>query len=197
MAKPPAAPTVSGPLVWAALQTGISKDPAPTNPYTDDRRVHTEEGYYLIGGTMTTYSLARSPWGPIMVDNRMTVSPVGSGDVIDSVVANGMTLSGPPLDLRNVNPTIDATAATWSNGEWFASLVIQRDQPGRIRVCWNAHLPPPEPVYGPPDVPPAVRPVPFKRLMCGIYSETQVGPDVGGYMIDDFGGTIRTFRGEW
>jgi hypothetical protein len=127
--------------------------------------------------------------------NAVTVQPVGSSGVINSVVANGLVMTGPQLDLRNVDPALDETAATWSNGDWFASLVIQSDVAGRMRVCWNTYLPPPPPlVSDDPTYIPEVRTLPLRRLMCGIYSATQPGPDLGGHVVDDLGGTVSHGR---
>lgn len=199
-APTPAAPTVSGSLVWAALQQGVSPDPAPANPYTNNRQVFHEDGRaYFLGGALSSHSLGRTPWGPIAIDALVNVSMVGSEGVIYAVKANDLTLEGPPLDLRSVDPALDATAATWTNGPWFASLVVQ-SVPGNealMRVCWNSHLPPPPPLTGPPDVPPVVRTVPLKRLMCGVYGRSAASRDVGGYVVDDFDGVVTTYRGAW
>ncbi len=118
---------------------------------------------------------------------------IGSDGVIDAVIANGMTMTGPQLDLRNVDPQLDATAGTWSNGKWFARLVIQ-SQGELVRVCWNAYLPEPPPVTGPPGYKPLVRGADFKRLMCGVYSGSR---EAGGHVQDDFAGTIRTYTATW
>ncbi|MBA3479277.1 MAG: hypothetical protein H0T52_12910 [Lautropia sp.] len=66
-----------------------------------------------------------------------------------------------------------------------------------MRICWNANLPPPPPVAGPPGLPTIVYTVPLKRLMCGVYSKAVPAQDVGGHVEDDFNGTRRTFRGSW
>jgi len=82
------------------------------------------------------------------------VSVIGSDGVIDGVVANGMTMSGPQVDLRNVNPEIDKGISAWSNGQWSVQLIVQSDASAdRVRICWNANLPPPPPVAGPPGLP--------------------------------------------
>ena len=154
-------------------------------------------GDYFLGGALTGHSLAQASWGPIVVSDRLEIYAVGNNGVIVAVKANGMTLEGPQLDLRNVNPEIDSVAGTWVSGQWFAKLVVQSDKPDQVKVCWDAYLPAPPPVTGPPGSEPVARPVPFKRLTCGIYGKKQVGPDVGGYIVDDFGGTVRTFRGDW
>jgi hypothetical protein len=117
--------------------------------------------------------------------------------VIHSVTANGMTLTGLSLDLRNAELQVEATAGTWTNGRWFASLVIQSQGADLMRVCWNVHLPPPPPVTGPPGFEPVVREADFKRLMCGIYSRTETGRDRGGYMVDDYAGQVTTYTGRW
>jgi len=133
-----------------------------------------------------------------MRESFISVAVSGSDGVIDAVNANNLLLVGPQLDLRNVDPAVDAAAGTWTNGEWFAKLVVQSDEsPDLMRVCWDVHLPPPPTVTGPPGTPPVVYTVPLKRLMCGVYSRTQEGPDVGGYVEDDFNGEKRIFRGSW
>jgi hypothetical protein len=121
------------------------------------------------------------------------------GGIIRSVRANGVDLQGAPLDLRNVDPAIDASAGEWRSGAWFAKLVIQSVAGNQdlVRVCWDAHLPPPPPLTGPSGTTGSVRDQPFKRLMCGVYSKSQPGPDRGGYVSDDLGGTISTYSASW
>jgi hypothetical protein len=196
------APSVSGPLVWAALQTGVSADPHPDNPYTNYRKVMTAENtYYFLGDALVSHSMGSGFAGAsgIGITGLVSVEPVANDGVIVAVKANGLTLEGAPLDLRNVNPAIDAAAGTWTSGEWFATLLLQSvaNRPDLMRVCWDTQLPPPEPVTGPPGFSPVVREAPFKRLMCGVYSNSQPGPDVGGYVVDDFNGTVTTFSGTW
>lgn len=201
--EPAPVPTVSGEVVWAALQTGISPDPEPIEPVTNYRKVYTDAGEFIhLGGdadALDSHTFTSSSWGPLIKDRLVRVSLTGSDGVIDAVTANDLPLVGPQLDLRNVDPAVDATAGTWSNGAWSAQLIVQSvESPDLMRVCWNVHLPPPAPVRGPPGVP--VTPpdtVPLKRLMCGVYSRAQAGPDVGGYVVDDFNGTKRAFRGTW
>ena len=198
----PASPSVSGPLVLAALQTGVSPDPAPDNPYSNNRKVVAPGGgYYFLGGALSSYTLSGGfPGGSgIGLWHRVDIEPIASGGVIVAVKANGLTLEGAPLDLRNVDPGIDANAATWSSGEWFATLLVQ-SVPARadlMRVCWNARLPPPPPVPGPPGYTPLTRTEPFKRLMCGVYNRDKAGPDVGGYLVDEFSGVVGTYSGAW
>lgn len=198
-----ATPAVSGPIVLAALTAGVSPAPNPEgSPYTDFRKVvASDNSYYFIGDALTSYTIGggfpnASGFG---LTGVVAIEPQVSNGVITSVKANGLTLEGSPLDLRNANPAIDASAGTWTSGQWFATLLVQSvsGQPDRMRVCWNAHLPPPPPVTGPPGFTPLVREAPFKRLMCGVYSNKQVGPDVGGYISDDFAGTVTVYSAAW
>jgi hypothetical protein len=196
-------PKVSGEVVWAALQTGISPDPRPAQPVTNYRKVYTAAGEFIhLGGdsdVLESHSFTRSSWGPLIRDRLVTVDTTGSDGVIDAVTANGLPLVGPQLDLRNVDPSVDTTAGTWSNGAWSAQLIVQSaESPDLMRVCWNVNLPPPAPVRGPPGAPVnSPDTVPLRRLMCGVYSRAQPGPDLGGHVEDDFNGEKRTFRGRW
>ena len=177
----------------------MSDDPASTgNPYTSYRRVTGGDGYFYLGGAYTTYVVARvfpgaSGFG---LWEQVDVKAQIDNGVIKGVTANGLQLQGAPLDLRNSDPRIDATAGSWRSGQWFANLVIQSSEGENMRVCWNVHLPPPPPVTGPPGFDPVVREPAFKRLMCGIYPKAG-GRDVGGYVADDYAGDVRTFSGSW
>jgi hypothetical protein len=193
---------VAGEVVWAALQTGISPDPNPTEPVSNYRKVHTGDNLFIYLGSrpksLESHSFTTSPWGSLMKEGDVNVSATGSEGVIDGVTANDLDLVGPQLDLRNVDPVVDATAGTWTNGDWSAQLVIQSaESPDLMRVCWNVHLPPPRTVFGPPGSTPVVFTVPLKRLMCGVYGRALPGPDLGGYVEDDRNGTKRIFRGSW
>jgi len=166
------------------------------------RRVFSaEDRYYLLSGSngrMVSGVLSGLPWGAIGGANFTVVEPAASGGVIYAITANSLTLEGQQLDLRGATVPLDATIGTWSSGEWYASLVTTSiaGSTDLMRVCWNLNLPPPPPITGPPGVEPVVRAEPFKRLMCGVYPRSG-SPNVGGYLIDDFGGTIRTFTGSW
>lgn len=195
--------TVSGPMVLAALQTGVSADPAEArNPYSVYRSVASSAGETMrLGGQLQSFIVTGGfPGGSgIGLWEDVKVEPIVNGGVILGVNANGLRLEGAQLDLRNVNPALNAAAGTWTSGNSFASLVIQ-EVPGRadlMRVCWNAHLPPPPPVTGPPGYTPLERSALFKRLMCGVYKRDAGGTDVGGYLIDDMNGDVRTFVGSW
>ncbi len=195
-----AAPSVRGPAVLAALTAGVSPDPAPGTPYSNYRKVVSGNDSYYLGGSLTSYTVTAGFPGAsgIGLNHIVEVQPQFNGGVITSVKANGLTLEGAPLDLRNATVTLDQGAGTWRSGDSFAALVVQSvsGQPDLMRVCWNAHLPPPAPVTGPPGYEPMVRSAPFKRLMCGVYSK-QGGPSVGGYLADDFNGTVRNYSGSW
>ena len=201
-------------LVWAALQTGISPDPQAVSAYTSDRKVYTAEGgYYYFGGAMRSYLLAQVPWlqnrargFKIVADHEVNVHAVGSNGVIDTIVANGISMARPTnpsqLDLRTMSIPLDSKVATWQSGDrqWTVDLIVQSDKPGHARVCWNVHLPPPPPLESDdPTYVPFVRTAPLKRIMCGIYSARQIGPDVGGQVIDDRGSAeeTSTMRAEW
>ena len=207
LAKPPA-PSVSGELVWKALQHGVSPDPRPSNPYTKDRPVYTEDVLYrfFVGGSLRSYRLVQVPslanplqGFAVVPTDVLDVQIVGSSGVVDWVVANGLKLTGPQLDLRKVNPVLDQSAATWRHGEWSVSLVVQHDRRSDLmRVCWDAYLPPPPPVASDdPNFEPFVRSFPLERLACGMYSISAPGPDAGGYVVDNYDGAVLTFRGEW
>jgi hypothetical protein len=195
-------PSVPGSLVWAALVRGVSDEPNHDgNPYTKYRKVLAGDNFYYLGGALVSHSIGGGFPGAsgIGLTGFVAVTPVINGGVITSVTANDLTLEGASLDLRNVNPAINASAGTWTNGQWFATLLVQSvsGQPDLMRVCWNTHLPPPPPVTGPPGFDPLVREAPFKRLMCGVYNNKQAGPDVGGYVIDDFAGKVTTYSASW
>ncbi|MEO7937145.1 MAG: hypothetical protein ABIR55_00825 [Burkholderiaceae bacterium] len=194
--------TVSGLMVMAALQAGISSDPASNNPYSDYRTVKSSAGdYFLLGGKLQSAVVSGGFPGASGQGlwDAVSVEPVMNGGVIMAVKANGLTLEGAQLDLRNINLALDAAAGTWRSGTSFASLIIQ-EVSGRadlMRVCWNAHLPAPDPVTGPPGFVPLERSAMFKRLMCGVYRRDAGATDVGGYLIDDLNGNVRTFVGNW
>lgn len=198
-APAPAAPSVSGMLVFSALLQGISTDPAPTSPVTNYRRISAADGSYIhLGGSLESHSFSQAPWGAILREGLVNVRIIGSDGVIDRVIANDMTMSGPQLDLRTINPEIDKGVQSWSNGEWSVQLIVQSDSgPDRVRICWNVNLPPPPPVAGPPGQPTVVYTVPLRRLMCGVYARSTPARDVGGHVEDDFNGTRRTFRASW
>ena len=204
----PKASSVAGEIVWAALQHGVLPHPQPSNPSSKDRPIYTEDLLYryFIGGSLVSYRLVQVPSRSnslqgfaIVAADVLDVQMVGSDGVIDWVVANDVMLTGPQLDLRHVDPVLDKTVATWRHGEWFINLIVQSDQLGDVmRVCWDAFLPPPPPVRSDdPNFIPFVRTFPLKRLMCALYEKAKVGPDVGGYVVDDYDGDVLTFRGTW
>jgi hypothetical protein len=189
--------------VWSALQYGLSSDPERyDNPYTSYRRVFSPDGNsYFLGGRYESFIITGGFPGAsgIGIWHWVRIEPAASNGMIYAVTANGLTYSGAQLNLQTVNPVIDQTTATWTNGPYFVSLLVQ-SVPGRsdlMRVCWNAYLPPPDPVTGPPDYTPLVRTAPFKRLQCGIYDRAQPSPDRGAYMIDDYDGRVVTYTGAW
>jgi hypothetical protein len=193
---PAAANSVPGLLVWAALQKGVSPNPI-AEPNTNYRRVLTDNREFIyLGRNEQTLALESHSFTSGMVglikDRLVAVTVTGSDGVIDAVTANGLTMVGPQVDLRRVNPLLDESAGRWANGDSFVDLVVQStSSEDQMRVCWNVQLPPPE------TAPVQTSPVPLRRLMCGVYSKTVPGLDVGGYVVDDFNGTIRTFRGAW
>jgi hypothetical protein len=158
------------------------------------------DSYFFLGDALTSFTVTRGFPGAsgFGLNHVVDIKPQINNGVITSVKANGLTLEGGSLDLRNATVTLDHGAGTWTNGNWFAALVVQ-SVPGRsdqMRVCWNAHLPPPPPVTGPPGFEPLVREQPFKRLMCGVYSK-QGGAAVGGYLADDVDGKVTYYNGSW
>ena len=183
----PSAPTVPGTAVRAALEAGVSPDPAPENPTTDFRKVAAGPGtYYYLGDALMSHSMGVGPSGPrpaAVVDIR----PQMNNGVITSVKANGLDLAGSPLDLRFANLPIGEEAATWSSGSSSVALkvVSVNGQPNLMRVCWDVNLPSSERVE------------PMKRLMCGVYDINQPGKDVGGYMEDTIGSNKTTYVGTW
>ena len=192
---------MAGPAVLVALTAGVSPDPASTNPYSNYRKVVAGNGsYFFLGGALTSHTITGGFPGAsgIGLNHVVAIEPQINGGVITSVKANGLTLDGGSLDLRHATIALDHGAGTWRSGEWFAALVVQSvsGQPDLMRVCWNAHLPPPPPVTGPPGYEPMVRNAPFKRLMCGVYSK-QGGQSVGGYLSDDFSGTVTVYQASW
>lgn len=194
--------TVDGSLVLAALQTGVSDDPTPANPMTRYRRLQSPEGEVIhLGGRYTSHILATGFPGARGVGawDVVRIEPTMSDGAILAVEANGMALGGPRLDLATVDPVVGRPVATWSNGPWSVSLVVQSvpERPDLMRVCWDAILPAPEPVTGPPGHPPLVRTAPFKRLSCGVYDRHRAGPDRGGYLVDDLEGRVVTYAGSW
>ena len=202
-AGPVAAPAASGLLVWAALEAGVSPSPNPEgNPYTNYRKVSSPDGsYYFLGGAMTTHVIGGGfpNASGLGLTHVVTVEPQVSNGVITGVTANGLSMEGPTLDLRSANLPYDRDPIAWTNGQYSVKLLVQSvsGQPDSMRVCWDAHLPPPTPVAGPPGFVPQVRSEPFRRLMCGVYSNKQSGPDRGGYVIDDFGGKKTTYTANW
>lgn len=203
VAPPPPAPGIPGTIVLSALQSGIGNNPAETNPYGSGcRRVtSTAQDYFFLCGAMGSYQIRSGfpgasglgAWGSVNIE------PIVNGTSVIAVVANGLRLDGPALDLSKVDPAIDSVAATWSVDQSQVQLVVSSiaGQADTMRVCWNASLPPPPAVTGPPGFEPLVRKDPLKRLMCGVYARAQIGPDRGGYLVDDVGGAIAVYDGSW
>lgn len=178
------------------MQTGISGDPQNEgNPYFwGYRQLLSPEGYgFYIGGRMSSMILGTGDFGggprPYPA-HSVNIEPLMSDGVIYAVTVNGVSMEGPPLNLRTVDPAIDQTAGAWGNGQWYANLVIQSAGGDAMRVCWN--------VFVPIDLhPPGYLPPPTKRLMCGVYSKSAPGPDIGGYLVIDTGEQILTYTGVW
>ena len=189
---------VEGPIVWNALERGVPDDPNyDGNRYSRYRKVQGENGYFYLGSNYETFVL-RGGFGisgGIGYWDLVKVAPVMNNGVLTGMVANEMTMSGPTVDLRNAKLDIDASAGTWTNGRYSVKLVIQSEGSDKVRVCWDAHLPPPEPITGPGE--PIIRVADFRRLMCGIYAKNNIGPDLGGHVSDDTNGKILTVRGSW
>ncbi len=146
---------------------------------------------FYIGGALESHALGSPTGRGVVPTERVKVEPISNDGVISAVNANGLVLSGSRLDLNTATLPLDASPATWSNGEWTVKLVIQSvagfsDQ---VRVCWDAYLPASAAVEG--------RTEPLKRLTCGVYKKDIGARDIGGYVIDDFNGTKTTYSGNW
>ena len=198
--QPPVpANTVDGEIVLAALRAGVSQGPF-ASPYSGgDRPVRAADGgTYYLDQQMASYTVVTASWGRPVVYHGVSVQPNESDGLIGSVVGNGLSLGGFSLDLRTVDPVLDTVAGTWRNGDWLVDLIVQSDpDPALIRVCWNAFLPAPASIGGPPGSDPVHREFPFRRLTCVLTGRYAVSRDVGGRVVDDYGGSVYTFDGRW
>ena len=199
----PTASSVGGAVVLSALRAGVRPDPAAQDPYATGcrRLVGAAQASFWVCGAMSSYQLRSGfpggsgigAWGAVKAE------PVFEGTRITAVIANGLRLEGASLDLAGMNPPIDTPAATWTNGRWSARLLVASvpADPSLMRVCWQLVLPAPAPVTGPPGFEPLVRDAPLKRTMCAVYSRVAPGPDRGGFLVDDVGGSVTTYEGTW
>ncbi|MBA3479276.1 MAG: hypothetical protein H0T52_12905 [Lautropia sp.] len=79
---------------------------------TNYRMVRAQDNSFIhLGGAIESHSYSQTPWGATIREGLVSVSVIGSDGVIDGVVANGMTMSGSQVDLRNVNPEIEKGSA--------------------------------------------------------------------------------------
>lgn len=179
---------IDGTVVRAALEAGVSPDPASSNPITRGRQVAAGPGtYYYIEGALMSYSIGVGPSGRPTLDAVVDVKPQMNNGVITSVTANGLNLEGPTLDLRSADLPLGENAATWTSGNSSARLRVENDngQSNRLRVCWEV------------DLPAAQRVERLKRTMCGVYDANQPGKDVGGYLRDIIGSSVTQYSGSW
>jgi hypothetical protein len=171
--------------VRAALEAGISDNPAPTNPALRERQVFAGPGtYYYLGGAFISFSMGTGPSGAIPTAVA-DIKPQMNNGVITSVTANGTKLEGPTLDLRSADLPIGQGASTWTSGDSSATLLVQSAGGNLIRVCWDV------------DLPAAQRVERLKRTMCGVYDVNQPGKDVGGYLRDTIGSGVIVYTGTW
>lgn len=202
-AQPPSTTAVQGEVVLSALRNGIAPNAGEKDPYGAGCRklAAPDQSVFWVCGAMASWQVRGGFPGPsgLGMWARVAVEPVISGTTVQGVTANGIRFAGPTIDFAATNPLLDATAATWSSGQWQVQLNVGTvpNRPALMRVCWNLKLPPPPPVTGPPGFEPIVRTEALARTMCSVHDRAAVGPDRGGYVVDDAGSGAKRYEASW